>query len=272
MVFRAAALALLPVLAMAQTPPPEVDQALRARVTEFFQYHVEGGASFRKAMDLVADDTKDYYFSAQKFQFKSFHLDTVAFNDDFTRAEVTVTGERVYQPRPDFPPTLITTPMLTRWKIENGKWVWFYNATCEQVLPMGPSDCKAISTPMPSAVPKFDPSQIGDAARKIFQQSSIDKNIATLAPDKSSSDQVVFHNGQPGAVKVVLDAPPAIPGFSAAFDKSDLSAGQNAILKIHFDPAAKPADLPAEVKLRFIVEPFNLPFGVTVKFAPPAAH
>jgi hypothetical protein len=272
MVFRPAAWALLPVLALAQTAPPEVEQALRDRVTQFFQYHVDGGAAFRKAMDLVAEDTRDYYFGAQKFQFKSFHIDTVKFTDDFTKADVTVTGERVWQPRPDFPATTITTPMLTRWKIENGKWVWYYNSDKEWLTPMGPSDKTAISVPMPGSVPKFDPSQIGDSARKILQQSSIDKDVVTLAPDKAASDQVVFHNGQPGAVKVVLQPPPSVAGFSATFDKTDLSAGENAVLKIRFDPGEKQVIPPAEVKLRFFVEPLNLPFGVTVKFGAPASH
>ena len=64
-----AAIFLLPLAALAQAPPPEVDQALRARVTAFFQAHVDG--SFRKAFEIVAEDTKDYYFKTEKVQFKS---------------------------------------------------------------------------------------------------------------------------------------------------------------------------------------------------------
>lgn len=269
MVFRAA-LALLPVLAFAQTPPPEVDQALRARVSEFFQDHVDG--NFRKAYALVAEDTKDYYFGAQKFQFKSFHIDNIAFSDDFTRAEVTVTGERIWQPRPDFPPTSVTTPMVTRWKIEDGKWVWYYNAEHDWLTPMGPSDRNAIFVQAPSPVPKFDPSQIGTAARNIMQQSSIDKNAVSLALDKPSSEQVVFHNGQPGQVKLVLQPLPSIAGFSATFDKSILNANENAVLKLHYEPGDRQTAPPAELKLRFLVEPLNQPYGITVKFAQPASH
>ncbi|HML18338.1 MAG TPA: hypothetical protein VK419_15010 [Bryobacteraceae bacterium] len=271
MVFRAA-LALLPVLAFAQTPPPDVEQALRARVTQFFQYHVEGGPSFRKALELVAEDTKDYYFGAQKFQFKSFHIDTVKFEDNFTKAQVTVTGERVWQPRPDFPPTLITTPMLTLWKIENGKWVWYYNPDNEWLTPMGPSDRSKIQTPMPSTVPRFDAGQIASAARGILQQSSIDKNVVTLAADKPSSDQVVFHNGQPGTVKLVLQPPPSIAGFTATLDKAELNANENAVLKFHYEPSDKQTAPPVELNYRFYVQPLDRAFGVTVKFDRPANH
>lgn len=271
MFFRTA-LALLPVVALAQTPPPEVDQALRARVTEFFQYHVEGGPAFRKAMDLVADDTKDYYFGAMKYQFKSFHIDTVKFNDDFTQADVTVTGQRIWQPRPDFPPTILATPMLTRWKIEKGLWVWYYNPSTEWLTPMGPSDRSAIQTPIPTAVPQLDASHIATSAQNIFRQSSINKNLVNLSTDKPSSDQVVFHNGQGGAVKLVLQDSPSIPGFTASFDKSNLNANEDAILKIQYQPGDKAAAPPAQVNLQFVVEPLNEPFGVTVKFVQPSAH
>jgi len=58
------ALVLLPCLAWAQAPadvttpgaPADVDKALRARVSQFFQYHVDG--DFRKAYDIVAEDTR----------------------------------------------------------------------------------------------------------------------------------------------------------------------------------------------------------------------
>lgn len=36
--------------------PPNVDEALRARITEFYQYFVDG--KFRDADGLVADDSK----------------------------------------------------------------------------------------------------------------------------------------------------------------------------------------------------------------------
>ena len=126
MLFRSA-LILLPIAALAQPaqdPPPEVDQALRARVTEFFNDHVEGAAGFRKAMDLVAEDTKDYYFSALKIQFKSFKIDSIFYSDHFTRAIVTLSGKRMFRVSPQFPETEISQPMSTTWKIENGKWCW----------------------------------------------------------------------------------------------------------------------------------------------------
>ena len=82
---------MLPLIALGQqqTPPAEAEQALRARVTEFLQYHVDG--NFRKAYDMVAEDTKDDYFNSGKVQLKGFKIDDVKFTDDFTKATVTAT-------------------------------------------------------------------------------------------------------------------------------------------------------------------------------------
>src|SRR6266404_6170559 len=142
MLFRAALL-LVPLAAFAQIPAPQVEEALRARVTEFFNYHVEG--NFRKAYDLVADDTKDQYFGAQKIQYKSFKIDSVKFSDDFTKADVALTGERSWRMRSQLPETLVTVPMNTSWKLEGGKWM-YHEEPRQLLMPMGPSAIGANSS------------------------------------------------------------------------------------------------------------------------------
>jgi hypothetical protein len=79
---------LLPLSVLAQAPP-EVDQALRARVTEFMQLHVDG--NFRKAYDMVAEDTKESYFNSGKARLRAFKINDVQFNDSFTLATVSAT-------------------------------------------------------------------------------------------------------------------------------------------------------------------------------------
>src|SRR5579864_2193220 len=115
---------LLPLLVRAQTVAPEVEQALRARVTEFLQYHVDG--NFRKAYDMVAEDTKDQYFNTGKVKLQSFTIDNIKFTDNFTRAAVTATmAKTVNVAGTDIP---VALPSTITWKIENGKWVWYSDA------------------------------------------------------------------------------------------------------------------------------------------------
>jgi hypothetical protein len=271
MLFRSV-LILFPLAALAQTgsqtPPSEVDQALRGRVTEFFNYHVEGATGFRKAMELVADDTKDYYFSAQKIQFKSFKIDSITYSDHFTRAVVTLSGRRMFRVSPQFPETEISQPMSTTWKIDNGKWCWYRDDTAETSLtPMGPSDPKAIGPSTGGMVPRdLSQGEMDKRAQEVLKQSKISKTEVTLAASHPSSEQVVFHNGQPGSVLLSVDVSPKVAGFSAVLDKTNINAGEDVGLKIHYDPAGKNG-APGPVTVRVIVAPFNQAFPVTVKFA-----
>src|SRR5258708_40073250 len=91
-------LLILPMIALAQepvspTPSPEVDRALRARVSEFFQDFLDG--KFREAMDLVANDTKDEYFTGGKSPLKAYKIRDVRYSDDFTKAAVALDIKRI---------------------------------------------------------------------------------------------------------------------------------------------------------------------------------
>ena len=68
--------------------PVEVKEALRARATEFFDYHV--GPANRRAIDLVAEDTKDYYFAVGKMEVTKFNITNVEYDKDWTKAMVTL--------------------------------------------------------------------------------------------------------------------------------------------------------------------------------------
>ena len=257
---------LLPLIALAQTPPPEVDQALRTRVSEFLQYHVEG--KFTKAFEYVAEDTKEYYFNTQKIQFISFHIDDVKYSDDFTKATVQAMVEHTWAIQGQ--KINVKTPQVTTWVVENGKWVWHYDPQAIAETPMGRSaPPKADSgTASPPSLKELTQEQIDKRAKEILRGSSVDKEQVTLATDKASSDQIVFHNGYPGSVKVYLDPGVKLNGFHAELEKSDLNMGEDAVVKVSYEPAS-PGDKPP-VMLRLTVLPFNQVFGITVKFAPPA--
>jgi hypothetical protein len=263
MLYRSA-LWLLPVMAVAQTPPPEVDQALRERVTAFFQYSVDG--DFRKAYDLVAEDTKDYYFNTQKNKIKSFKIDTITFGDDFTTAEVQLTCERVWRMSSQFPESVIPVPMKTSWKLDGGKWAYHYDpSTAPRLIPLAPGTQVSASGTNEKA-PSLTEAAVAAKAREILQQqSNVDKSAVTLATDKASSDQVVFHNGFPGWVKVGVDPGLKVSGFTVELDKTAVSSGENATLKLRYEPSGEGS--PQTVTVRLIVEPFNQSFPILVNFA-----
>jgi hypothetical protein len=169
--------------------------------------------------------------------------------------------------RLEFPETQVTVPMVTTWKIENGKWFWYRDPQAAWLTPMGPSDPSAIRTKPVDSKGRLNLSQeeIAARAQSILQQSAFDKNELKLSANRVSSDQVVFHNGQPGQIKLTLMTGTLPAGVTAKLDKSDLNAGENAVLKVSYEP---PLDgpKPTGVNLQLVMAPFNKVFSVMVKF------
>jgi len=264
-----AAVILLPLIAFGQQPTAaaEAEQALRARVTEFLQYHVEG--NFRKAYDMVADDTKDDYFNSGKAQFKGFTIDKLEINDDFTKATVTTTiSKTIYVVGQEFPTTV---PSTTTWKVENGKWVWTNDVKGTGGAPMDPPTARpAVTTPAGNAtdagLPKvLDDNTLAAATRSILQQVSVDKRQVTLAWNRVSEDKVIFHNGMTGSVQLELGAT-NMPGFNVKVEPSFVRAGADVPVVFRYDPGDPAIPRVDSITVELVVQPLNQAFTIQVNF------
>ena len=249
-----AALLLIPFLMLAEAPkapsaPKKVDQALRQRATEFLQDQVAG--NFRKALDLVADDTQDYYLSAAKTKLFSFKIESIEYSDKFTRAKVDSTVRKTY---PGAIPIEITVTQTDTWKIVNGKWMW-YNAPA-------PNPLQELTG---QGIPKdANPAALAAAASKITAATSVDKPALTFTLGSAGMEQVVFHNGNRGAVKLVAD----VIGNGAEFQVEPVtalvSADQDAKVKITYAPEK---NLTMRTQVRLTVEPFQQQILIPITFA-----
>jgi hypothetical protein len=239
-----AALLLIPFMVLAeatQAPsvPKRVDQALRQRVTEFLQYQVDG--NFRKALDLVAEDTQDYYLSAAKSKPLSFKIEKIEYSDKFTKAKVDSLVRKTY---PGAIPIEITVTQNDTWKIVNGKWMWYF-------IPGGSPLQELTGLPLPKDP---NPAAVAAAASKITAATSVSKQSLAFVAGTAAIEEVVFHNGNRGPVKLLSD----IIGNSLEFAVEPLTASvppdQDFTVKISYTPVEGSA-VPA--KLRLIVEPFR---------------
>jgi hypothetical protein len=264
-----AAMLLFPLVLFGQTPPAEVDQALRARATEFFQDFVDG--QYRKALSLVAEDTQEEYFASPKAELKAFKIDNILYNDDFSKATVNLTVKRVlnFQGQTMVP----EVPMITTWKVQDGKWMWYNEPKPNTwVTAMGPSDVTLVSRGANGTViglpDKISQSLVDAAGAKIIQQSGLDKSIVTLSTARANSDTVVFHNAAQGSVRLELGNMPKIPGLSVKLDKADVNLGESVALHIQFDPDPDQEKdwSPQPLQLALIVAPFNQQLIVNVNW------
>ncbi len=240
--------------------PPDIDKALRDRATQFIQYHVTG--EYRKAMDMVAEETKDAYFAQGKMKLKSFKLDSVQYlNPEFTKARVTMTVVRDWQVRMQSNEAII--PMVTDWIIEDGKWVWTFDIKDRWLTPMGPSSIEPPKRNSDGTVelPKnFSQEVIAARARALLEQSGVDKRVVSLEAGKPSSDRVMFTNAAQGPVELSLAGIPEIPGFTAKLDKEELPTGAIAFLTLSYD--SEESHPPFVMQL--VTQPFNQGYSIQV--------
>jgi hypothetical protein len=285
LVLLSAVFSLLPgvVFAQAAAPaaPPGIDQALRANVTEFFQDFIDG--KFRQALNLVAEDTQDKYFSSPKLDMTAFEINAINYSDGFTKATVKMTVTRVWKLKAEgfLQDTKVDGPMETNWKIEHGKWV-FYEKPVEAgvwATPMGPS-ADLVAQAAADKTAAADRKKINDEtmqaeARKILDQigqtataTGVTPGEVTLALDKLSSAKVVFHNGAPGSLSLsLMGLPTDLPGFRAVLDKQNVNANEDTGVELVYDPASGQPQVPF-ITIHVIVQPFGVDFPVRVNFGP----
>ena len=244
--------------------PPHIDEALRSRIGEFLQAHVDG--KFRIANELVSDESKDFYFAMEKHRYLSFEIVRIDYSDNFTKATVLSTVEVNWRPSPRFPNSRVKAPYKMLWKVEDGKWFWYTVNTGKWETPFGEMKVSGEA-----------PKQDDPAAAVIAQLKGMDGNaiLGSVRPNKNdvvlqccekSTDTVEITNGMQGTVSLKTEGSPVV-GLEIRFDRTDLKAGETAKLSFHYDPATKQAKPNAVAIIR--VEPMGLRLPFNVSFALP---
>jgi hypothetical protein len=230
-------------------PPVEVDQTLRARINEFYDLHMK--KQFRKAEELVAEDTKDFFYTHDKPSYLSFQIKSIEYSDDFTKAKATVLCEQRVM-FPGFTDKPVIFPIPSTWKLENGKWVWYVDQEALRQSPFG----KMTAGPMTGTgggLPAAIPSDINF----VMKQVRAEKDSVDLMPGGSA--EVLIANGAPGSMKLAIAQP--VKGVEAELAREELKAGEKVALTL------RAGSEPASGTIQIRVEPTNeiIPIRVVVK-------
>jgi hypothetical protein len=217
-------------------PPADVDKALRERASEFFELHVKG--DFRKAEALVAEDTKEYFYDNNKPRYLGFEITKIKYNDDFTKAQVTVLCEQ-YVRFPGFPNTPMKVPITSTWKIEDGKWMWYVDQSQLSVSPLG---IKMSPGPVSNAT---GPAVLGQVPtlQQFYASFQADRDSVTLEP--GATETVHISNSSPGSMTVYVLG--ELAGVEAKFDHTKVESGDKAVLTLHAGPGAKSGTIQVRV-------------------------
>lgn len=210
-------------------PPADVDRALRARIQEFYQLHVKG--DFRHAEALVAEDTKEFYYSHNKPQYLSAEIRRIDYSDNFTKAKATILCEQ-YIMAPGFSDKPVKVPIPSTWKIVDGNWYWYVDPESLRISPFG----TMTAGKMPAAAGAPGLPAIPDNPDFLFKQVKLDKDSVTLKADESET--VTIANGAPGVTNLALSG--MLPGLEGKLDRTSLKMGEKATLTLHAGSDLKP--------------------------------
>ena len=238
--------------------PPEIDAALRDRITKFYQAQVNG--KYRQADQYVAEDTKDYFYVLIKVPLVKFEITKIVYSANFTKAAVTVRTEREVAVAL-IPKMKMNNQESSDWKIENGLWCWSVDQNVVKT-PFGDmrrSTATSVNSQASGATAQLPMPSVADMTKTV----AADKSEVELGERKT--DQVVLRNSLPGPVTLSLETPPT-PGLEVKLDRAVVAPNGTAHVLFTYDPAADGAGQ-GTVGVKVVVQPTQqvIPIQVTLK-------
>ena len=240
--------------------PPHVDKALRARIDVFYGSHVDG--KWRTADTVVHEESKDAFFVAPKDRYHGYDIVRIEYSDNFSaaRAVVAVETDLVW---PGFGRKRVKVPLTTLWKLDNGEWWWHVRPASEGVeTPFGMMN----PGPDPEKAEVYDKIANMPTMSAILSQVKVSKTEVLLSSYEPASDEIVVTNDMPGKVSLTFQAP-TFTGFEYELDKTELGAGEKAVIVFRCKPENRAAKPTLQGKLA--VAPTNHVIPIRITFAIP---
>jgi hypothetical protein len=238
-----------------QAAPPEVEGALRKRVTEFYKLVEEG--RFRQTDGYLAEDAKDIYYEQEKKRIRGHEIVRVNWADDFKKAVVVTVIQTEVVMRGVVTP--VGAPVSSRWRFEDGKWVQFFDTLAGKPTPFGPMKAG------PNQTKGLSPEEMLKNPEVIFNQIKVEKDQVLLKSYAKSEESIRVLNGMPGGITVLYVPDQVIPGFTYKVEPPEIGAGEEAKVWFRFDPGSSTAPRPT-ISGKIRVEPFGKSYAVTIRF------
>jgi hypothetical protein len=239
--------------------PPAIDEALRDRISKYFQFQVDGKP--RQAEQYVAEDSKDYYYGMQKPRYLSFEIRSISYSDEFTKAKAMVAVEMMVN-IPQFQNQRMKIPFMTLWKVADGQWFWYVQPEASYNTPFGNMNPGASKSDAAPAGGPPDMSKSPDIL-SLWKQVTADKQGVQLKAHEASSERVTISSQLAGVVSLQFQAP-EVPGLQVKLDRTELKAGEKAVLSFDFKPEEQAPRSPLTINI--LVQPINSVISVRVVF------
>ncbi len=212
--------------------PPQVDEALRSRVSIFYNAHISG--KYHEALKVVAEDALDDFMGVPKDTYKSCEINKITYSEEFGKATVVTACKGEYSFHGQRIPA--TMPLMSNWKVIDGQWFWYRIHQTERRTPFGVSGISqsALEHPDQAQTPVIPPDPTA-LAREILNKVSIDRDKVELKQSQLSQGEVHVMNQMPGTVTISVDHLP-VAGMNFKIDSPEIKPGGKATITFTFDP------------------------------------
>jgi hypothetical protein len=253
-----AATALLPAQEPFRTAPPEIEEALRTRVTEFYTLYQQG--KFRQTEAYIDEDSRDAYYGSSKSRIHGFELKDIKFAEDFQSAQVVVTCQTTIAIQNSG--TKVPLPVHSRWKQTDGQWY--------ALMGRG-EEGDTVNTPFGKM--KF---QKGEGSAALNMPRAVKPASFAGMYALSSGRVLKFSAKEPVTQTIALSNKGPVPlklrqetqdvdGLEIAIEPKQIEQGETMIVSFTYRPEV--AKLEGTRKVEFTVLPINQAFMVTAEFA-----
>ena len=240
-----------------RSAPPEVMEAVKSRVVQFYTYFKEG--KFRQAEALVTEESKDLFYNAPKKPLLGFEIATIQFNDDFDEAKVLVNVDTMS-------PLMGSTPFKLP---VGGKWVWvnddwfLHMEQRAQESPFGKMEGGPGTPGQGLTAGAFSGKGIRpDAFQNMYAVNRREVRFPR-ASDKPVERSVILHN--PGPAKLAIEKQgPDVPGLIIDAGEGQMEPGEQREIRFTYDPTV--AQLSRDRDVFFGVLPLMRRFSIKVLF------
>jgi hypothetical protein len=235
-----------------QKAPPGVEEALRTRVDQFYTLYQEG--KFRQAEALIAEESRDLYYSMNKVPVRKYRFESITWGEDFKTASVLVACQHV---SPRTAAAEIMVPVIGKWKEVDGQWYMLIEP--RRTTPFGPmmfADPRSAVNATPFQRPTIE--TITEGALKVDPEA-----MRFPAEGPETSHTVVITNNLAGSVTLRLEDP-KLPGVELELSATELGPKSQATLRARYHPAER--KLHGSYKAVLLVEPIGQRFEVELLF------
>jgi hypothetical protein len=241
-------------------PPAGVDEALRARVEEFYKLEMAG--RFRQAEGLVCEDSKDRYYDAEKRRWSSVEILQTTYEPDFAKGRVTAAlGTMINTMSGPMP---VKAPVTSLWRLEKGLWCRYIPDVSQEgmVTPFGvmkpAPDNGAPANPFAGAMGAIPTNE-----KQLEAMVKLSRNQVSI-PASGGSETVEIFNGMPGNIEIKVTCPGVI-GLECELAPAEVPKDGKASLVLKF--TAHPDKFrPPTADVRLLVEPIGVAKTVRIQF------